>query len=456
MTTFLGDEYLFTNGTAKKIFSEIKDLPIIDAHNHANVKEILDNKNYIDIWQVEAATDHYVWELMRKRGVPERLITGDASNEEKWHALATVFEDFAGNPTYEWIHLDLQRRLGITAMINKGNAKLIWDHAKARLARPGMKPQDLLVAMRVEVMCSTDDPVDTLEHHEAIATLKGIPRVLPTWRPDRSMNIFKTDFPDYIKKLEARTRTKIADISGLVSALQATHDYFEVHGCRASDHGIHTPFGYNVPESRADEIFKKRMAGKAVDSDEIRDYISYMMHQYAAMNSKSGWVMQIHVGAVRDYRAVLFENLGPDTGGDICDPAIPLVEPLKALLNAFDGKLKVVLYSLDPVHWPALATITRAFGKDVNLGSAWWFNDSPVGMRRQLEYIGSVDLLANFAGMVTDSRKLMSYGSRTEMFRRVLADVLGAMVEKGQVPEVLAIKLARRVCYDGPKEIFGF
>ncbi len=456
MATFLGDDYLITNGTGKKIFYAIKDLPILDAHNHANVREIADNKNYTDIWQVEAATDHYVWELMRKRGVPERLITGDATNEEKWNALAAVFEDFAGNPTYEWIHLDLQRRLGITSLIDKGNAKQIWDDAKARFAKPGMKPQDLLGAMRVEVMSSTDDPADMLEHHEALVKVKGIPRILPTWRPDRSMNIFKKDFPDYVKKLEARTGKKIADISGLVAALQATHDYFEKHGCKASDHGIHTPFGYSVFVSRADEVFKKRMAGRDVEPAEIRDYASYMMHQFAAMNSRSGWVTQIHIGAVRDYRDTLFDKIGPDTGGDVCDPVIPVVEPLKALLNAFDGKLKVVLYSLDPVHWPSLATITRAFGKDVNLGAAWWFNDSPIGMKRQLEYISSVDLLANFAGMVSDSRKLMSYGSRTEMFRRVLADVLGAMVEKGQVPEALAIKIARHVCYEGPKAFFGF
>ncbi|MBN2149963.1 MAG: glucuronate isomerase [Candidatus Lokiarchaeota archaeon] len=459
MTTFLGDDYLLTSGTGKKIFDAIKNLPILDAHNHANVKEIVENKNYTDIWQVEAATDHYVWELMRKRGVPERLITGDATtNEEKWMALASVFEYIAGNPTYEWIHLDLQRRFGITELVNQGSARRIWDVAKERLSRPEMRPQALLAAMGVEVMCSTDDPADALGHHEALARAAGAPRVrvLPTWRPDKSMNVFKKDFPDYVEMLAARVGRPITDIGGLVSALQETHDYFEARGCKASDHGIQVPFGYDVPAGRADEVFKKRLTGNDLDPAETRDYISYMMHQFAAMNSKSGWVMQIHVGAVRDYRDSLFEELGPDTGGDICDPSIPVVEPVKALLNAFDGKLKVVLFSLDPVHWPAMATIARAFGKDVSLGSAWWFNDSPVGMRRQLEYVGSVDLLANFAGMVTDSRKLMSYGSRTEMFRRVLADVLGAMVEKGQLPEALAAKLARHACYEGPKALFGF
>nr|MDO8112289.1 glucuronate isomerase [Candidatus Sigynarchaeota archaeon] len=235
-----------------------------------------------------------------------------------------------------------------------------------------------------------------------------------------------------------------------------THEYFEKHGCRASDHGIQVPFGYLVFGTRANEIFKKRMAGKDLTPEDVRDYISYMMHQFAEMNSQSGWIMQVHLGAVRDYRTWLLDKLGPDTGGDISDHTTSIVEPLKDLLNAFDNKLKIVLYSIDPNQAPTLATITRAFGKDVNLGAAWWFNDSPVGMKRQLEYIGSVDLLANFAGMVTDSRKLVSYGSRTEMFRRVLSDVLGTMVEKGQVPEQIATKLAKNICYDNPKAMFGF
>ena len=456
MASFLGEDYLLTNAVSKKIFAAIKDLPILDAHNHANVKEIAENKAYRDIWMVEAASDHYVWELMRKRGVPEKFITGDATNAEKWIALAGVFEDLAGNPTYEWIHLDLHRRFGIAKLINKESAKAIWDETLAVLARPAMRPQELLNAMKIEVMCSTDDPVDRLEFHESLAKIKGIPRILPTWRPDKSMNIFKKDFPEYIKKLEARVGKRTEDVKSLVAALRDTHEYFEKHGCRASDHGIQVPFGYLVFGTRANEIFKKRMAGKDLTPEDVRDYISYMMHQFAEMNSQSGWIMQVHLGAVRDYRTWLLDKLGPDTGGDISDHTTSIVEPLKDLLNAFDNKLKIVLYSIDPNQAPTLATITRAFGKDVNLGAAWWFNDSPVGMKRQLEYIGSVDLLANFAGMVTDSRKLVSYGSRTEMFRRVLSDVLGTMVEKGQVPEQIATKLAKNICYDNPKAMFGF
>ncbi len=457
MNRFLGDRYLLGNETACRIFAAIKSLPILDAHNHANVKEIVDDANYTDIWQVEAATDHYVWELMRKRGVPERLITGDATNEEKWHALAAVFDDFAGNPTYEWVHLDLQRRFGIDSIISASTAGEIWSASKARLASPDMHPRALLKSMNVEVMCSTDDPIDTLEHHEAIAGTPGVLlRVLPTWRPDKAMNIFKPDFVTYVKRLGERVGRDIPDIASLVAALQETHDHFEKHGCKATDHGIQVPFGHAVDQSRADVVFKKRLSGKEIGFDETREFMSFMMHAFGEMNARSGWVMQIHVGAVRDYRDSLFARLGPDTGGDISDHLVDIATPLKDFLNAFDGRLKVVLYSLDPNHWPTLATITRAFGKSVNLGAAWWYNDSPVGMKRQLEYISSVDLLANLAGMVTDSRKLVSYGSRTEMFRRVLADVLGSMVESGQVPEQLAIKIARHVCYEGPKAFFGF
>ncbi|MBD3188579.1 glucuronate isomerase [Candidatus Bathyarchaeota archaeon] len=454
---FLDDDtYLLTSEAARRIYKQIKDLPILDAHNHADVREIAENNHYTDIWQVEAATDHYVWELMRKRGVPERLITGDATNKEKWMALAGIFEDLGGNPTYEWIHLDLKRRFGINDLINPTNAEEIWIKTKEMLEKDSMRPRAVLREMNVEVMCSTDDPIDPLEHHEAMQDVEGMPAILPTWRPDKAMNIFKEDYPHYITKLSKRVQKEISTVDDLVDALQVTHDYFEDHGTKATDHGVRVPFGYEVSRDLANAVFEKRMAGKVLEPGESRDFMSYMMHRFGEMNARSGWVMQIHIGAVRDYRDMLFNNLGTDTGGDISDHLVEIVSPLKDFLNAFDGKLKVVLYCLDPGHYPSLATIARAFGKNVNLGAAWWYNDSPVGMQRQLEYISSVDLLMNFAGMVTDSRKLMSYGSRTEMFRRVLSDVLGKMISKGMLPEHVATKIAIHACHAGPKELFGF
>jgi glucuronate isomerase len=270
------------------------------------------------------------------------------------------------------------------------------------------------------------------------------------------MRIYKEDFPEYIGKLGEHVQKKILNIDDLIDALQETHDFFEKMGAKASDHGVEIPFGYNIDHEKADHIFKKRMKGKKVNKEEEKAYMSYMLHQFGEMNVKSNWVMQIHLGAVRDVRDTLYNKIGPDSGGDISNHFIPIVEPLKAFLNKFDGRLKIVLYALDPTHYPTLASLTRAFGETGSLGAAWWFNDSPIGMKRQLEYIGTVDLLMNFAGMVTDSRKLMSYGSRTEMFRRVLSDVLGNLVEKGQVPLDLAIQNAKHICYERKKKLFNF
>jgi glucuronate isomerase len=453
---FLDENYLLTNDIAKKIYNEVKDLPILDAHNHANVQEIRENKNYSDIWYVEAATDHYVWEMLRKRGVNEKYITGNASNKEKWMKLAEVFEDLVGNPIYEWAHLDLKRRFGIDLLINEKNAEVIWDKTKKILSQDNFRPQSLLKEMNVEIMCSTDDPIDLLEHHKALRKSVCETTILPTWRPDNSMRINKEKFLEYIKHLEDRVGYKIFNIDDLINALQETHDYFECMGTKASDHGMEIPFGYIIDRERADQIFQKRLRGTKVSEEEQKAYKSYMLHKFGEMNEKSNWVMQIHLGAVRDIRDTLYNSIGTDSGGDVSSHFIPIIEPLKEFLNTFDGRLNIVLYALDPSHHSTLATLARAFGESLSLGAAWWFNDSPIGMKRQLEYIGSVDPLMNFAGMVSDSRKLMSYGSRTEMFRRMLSDVLSGLVKRGQAPLDLAIRAAKHICYKRKKKLFNF
>ncbi|MBD3351889.1 MAG: glucuronate isomerase, partial [Candidatus Lokiarchaeota archaeon] len=460
------ENYLLTNESATRIFKEIKDLPILDVHNHADAEEIVKNDNYSDVWQVMAATDHYVWEVERKCGVPEKFITGAASNKEKWMKLCEVFEDLVGNPCYEWIHLDFKERLGITDLICSENAESLWKKGNEVLAQDNKRPQQLLKEMNVESFCTTNNPIDMLEWHKKLAAEVGKGYMRPTWRPDKFSNISKPEWLDYIKKLSKRVNKEIKDIDDLVAALRTTHDYFAENGCIATDHGVEVPFGYKIDKQIANQVMQKRLKGDGLDELEIAAYMSYMLHEYGKMNAEKGWVMQIHLGAVRDVRDSLFEMIGPDSGGDVSDHTIEILDPLIDFLNAFDEHnghveekyrgLKVVLYCLEPHHQATLATLSRAFGKNVTMGSAWWFNDTPIGMKRQLEYIMSVDVLTNFAGMVTDSRKIMSYGSRTEMFRRVLSDVLGGMVEKGQMPETLAIKAAKRVCYAGPKRFFGF
>ena len=463
---FLDESYLLTNNTAKQIFKEIKDLPIVDAHNHGDIKEILKNENYSDIWQVVAATDHYIWEVMRKRGIEEKFITGDASNKEKWEKLASVFEEFVGNPVYEWVHLDLKYRMGINTLISADTAQQIWKDAKDVLSQGDKKPQALLKEMNIESMCTTNDPVEMLEEHKKLISILGKGKIRPTWRPDKAMNIFKQDWKAYIIELGRRTSISIKNIDDLIKALKITHDYFKEVGCIATDHGVEMPIGFKVEKNDANKVFQTRMKGNDIEELDQAVYISYLMHEFGKMNAEKGWVMQIHMGAVRDVRDSIIDQIGPDSGGDISDHGIDIVDPIVDFLNEFDENnvaidskyrgLKIVLYCLDPNHQATLATLSRAFGKNVTLGSGWWYNDTPIGMKRQLEYIVSVDVLMNFAGMVTDSRKIMSYGSRTEMFRRVLSDVLGGMVENGQIPENLATKAAKYVSYEGPKKFFGF
>lgn len=452
---FLGEDYLISNAAGMKLYEAVASLPVVDPHNHANVAEIAANKNYSDPWQLFAATDHYVWEVLRKRSVPEEYITGKAAPKEKWLKMASVFPEIAGNPVYEWIHLDLKRYLGIDELLGPETGELIWDRAAAKLAEESSRPQQLLAKIGVEVMCSTDDPVDLLEDHARTNEAAGRTLLRPTWRPDKAMNIHLSTWKDYIISLGKRFDREINCIADLITVLRISHDYFAARGCRASDHGVLKPYSGMAGETQADLIFRKTMSGEVPSSGACDTFMSYILCKVAEMDSEKGWVFQLHIGAVRDVRDRLFEKLGHDVGGDVSDHYIDILSPLKAFLNHFDDRLKVVLYCLDPGHQATLATVSRAFGGKVNLGSAWWLCDNPVGMRRQLEYICSVDLFANFAGMVSDSRKLLSYGSRFEMFRRVLCDVLGNMVERGQVPDSAALTLAERMCYSGPKAFFG-
>ena len=452
---FMQENYLLESESALSIYNAVKDLPIIDPHNHADVAEIARNANYENMWQVFAATDHYVWEVMRKRGVEERLITGDASPKEKWMELARVMPEVAGNPVFEWIHLDLRRRFGITDILSAETGEKIWNEGNAKLALPEYTPLELLKKMNVEVMCSTDDPVDTLEYHKIVNQKAGRTLVRPTWRPDKAMRIHYPGFKDYIAKLGARFGTEIDSVKKLVDVLQKSHDFFAEQGCRASDHDTPHPLPGKATLEDAEAIFRKVMNGAKPDQHDIDTYQDYLTLQVARMDMEAGWVYQLHMGVVRDVRDTLFRALGMDVGGDVSEFSIDIVKPLCSFLNHFDDKLKIVLYCLEPCHQASLAVIARAFGKNVRLGSAWWLNDTPYGMETQLDYIGNVDVYANFGGMVSDSRKILSYASRFEMFRRVLSNVLANKVLRGRMPQEIAEKLAVMMSYTEPKKFFN-
>ena len=452
---FLDDNYLLSSKTARNIFKKISDLPIIDPHNHANVKEIKENKNYPSPWQLFAATDHYVWSVLRKCGVDERYITGEAPPLEKWMKMAEVFPLIAGNPVYEWVHLDLKRHFGIEETLCEKTGKKIWDAISEKLALPENKPQEILKRIGVEVMCSTDDPVDILDNHTTVNQMMGRTIVRPTWRPDRIMKITVPNWREYLSKLECRFGSRCYSIKDLVEILKISHNYFAENGCRVSDHGVEVPYPAVTEEKDADRVFKKAIQGESISPDEAYLFSDYLFGVMGELDAEKGWVFQLHIGAVRDTRKLLFERIGPDSGGDVSSHFLDILPPLVSFLNRFDSRLKVVLYCLDFSHQQTLATISRAFGQNIRLGAAWWFLDTPYSMKRQLHLIGTINLLSAFAGMVSDSRKILSYGSRFEMFRRVLSDVLGDMVEKGQMPEKVAEELAYRLSYKNPKEFFN-
>lgn len=451
---FLDDRYLIGNAAGLELFSKIKSLPVIDPHNHANLPEIAANECYRDAWQLFAATDHYVWEMMRKCSVPEELITGSASPRDKFLALGKVFPLIAGNPVYEWIHLDLKRYFGIEELLCEATAERIYDAVNEKLATDAYRPQALLTGvLNVEAMSSTDDLIDTLEYHDKANGAIGRQLIRPTWRPDKAMKIFAPTWREYISQIERRFDMRIRRYSDLLEAMRRSHDYFAERGCRASDHGVD-----DMPVIDYDDaahVFRKALHGKKLSASEINGFMGAFLGEAARLNAEKGWVMQLHMGAVRDVRTSLFSALGPDVGGDVCNIHRDFLPGMVSLLDRFDGKLKAVFYCLDPASQATLASTTRAFGDRAALGSAWWLNDTPVGMKRQLELIGSIDLFSNFAGMVSDSRKLLSYGSRFEMFRRVLSDVLGAMVERGQMPLSVAEMLAERMAYSGPKAFWN-
>lgn len=453
--SFLDEEYLLTSEPARQLYDGIRDLPILDPHSHVDVEALARNEGWNDIWEAEGATDHYVWALMRKRGIPEEKITGSASNLEKWMALAEVFPDFAGNPTYEWVHLDLKRRFGIEKPISAETAEEIWTETKAALDSQEMRQQNVLEEMNIEVVSSTDGPASDLEYHQQLAdALDGI-TVRPTWRPDTVLKISEASWRDHVAELGNAAEVETSSLDGFMTALEISHEYFQAHGCGASDHGLREIVTKPVSERRAADVYARAYAGNSISRSDVTDFQAYVLERIGELNAADGWVTQFHIGPVRDYRDSLYEELGTDAGGDISTQNIELVENLEYFLNRFDEDLDVVLYTVDPTHYPTVATIARAF-PNVSVGAAWWFNDSPHGIREQLEYVSTVDLLANYGGMVSDSRKLLSFGSRFEMFRRSLADTVGSMVERGQMPQAVAEDLVRQVAYDRPATLWGF
>ncbi len=473
--TFLGEDWGLETKTAVKLYHKVieplrEKMGITDAHNHLSAKQIVDNENFPDIFTAMVLDtnegwpnrDHYITQQVAKKGVPlSYLLDTNVSNYDKWKAVAEVFPKFAGNHIYTWAHLELKRVLGIDDIISSETAEIIWQKSKEILSQDKMKPQAVLKSMKAKVLCTTDDPLDDLMYHKKAK--KELPeiKILPTFRPDKSMNIFSEGWSDYVTELCEKTG-KDKTLEGLLDALTERHDSFAQNGCVASDHGIYQPYGLDFKESNAKDIFGKFYdREEAPSKEEIKDFISFMMHRLCEMDKEKGWVTQIHFGAARNVNPHTFKISGPDSGGDCSTNNIEIVENLSPLLGRFcsgeggENDLKVVLYCVDPIHYPTIATLNRIF-PSVRWGVPWWFNDTTYGMEDHLNYMMQVESYSNCAGMVCDGRKILSLSPRHEVYARAVCNVISRLVENGIIPEQLESKIVEGLCYNNQVELFGF
>lgn len=466
MQAFMDRDFLLSTETARKLYHGVAvQCPIIDYHCHINPREIFEDRRYDTITQVWLGGDHYKWRLMRCAGVPERFITGDATDREKFRKWAEVIGRAAGNPLYHWSHLELQRYFGYHGLLNASTADAVWNLANEQLRGADFSVRGLIRRSGVELICTTDDPLDSLEWHRKLAADASFPTaVLPAWRPDKAMNLEKPTYLEYLAQLEAVSGVKIASFAALKDALVRRMAFFHENRCRLSDHALSYAMYAPAGEPEIERIFADRLAGKPIGTADELAFKTAFLRFVAGEYRRLGWTMQLHYGCRRDNNPAMFDRLGPDTGYDCVDNHTPSAQ-LAALLGAMDeaGALpRTVLYSLNPNDNAAIDSVCGCFQNDeavgrIQHGSAWWFNDHLQGMTEQLVSLANLGYLAGFVGMLTDSRSFLSY-PRHEYFRRILCRVLGQWVEEGQFPDDwdTLSAIVRGVSYENAKRYFAF
>ena len=454
------NDFMLSTKTAQVLYHTIAaDLPMIDYHCHLSAKEIYEDRRFQNITKLWLEGDHYKWRLMRSFGVEEKYITGEANDKEKFLKWVEALETAIGNPLYHWSHLELQNYFGFDSIICRENSESIWNLCSKKLTREDFSARNLILRSGVEVICTTDDPADTLAWHKKLRESDFAVKVLPSFRPDKALGIEKADFTAYLEKLGY-----ITSFASLKEVLKARLDYFVSLGCKVSDHGLAAvPFA-PADEAEIEAIFQKRLKGILPTAPEEQKFktalLLFLGREYAARDM----VMQLHFGVMRDINTRVYAALGADAGIDAIGDAVSMKD-LAAFLNALEktGELpKTILYSLNGNDNAALMSVIGSFqgggvkGK-VQLGSAWWFQDHESGMRAQLKALAAQGHLATFVGMLTDSRSFLSY-ARHEYFRRILCDVIGTWVEEGKYPddERLLNTIIRGICYENAKKYFGF
>jgi glucuronate isomerase len=466
MKKFLSPDFLLNTETARRLYHDhAADLPIIDYHCHLPPKEISENHQFENLTEIWLRGDHYKWRAMRINGTDESFITGKKTDEEKFMKWAETVPYTLRNPLYHWTHLELQRYFGVDLLLSGESAKTIYSECNQKLQTPEYRVHGLLKKMKIEAICTTDDPADTLEFHQSIGKSDLHIKVLPAFRPDQSMAIGDAArFKSYVKKLEISANVSISDYNGFITALKSRHDFFHSAGCRISDHGLERFYTVEWNEKEIKDIFGKVFSGINPDQAEIRKFQSAMLLQFAEWDFEKNWVQQFHLGALRNNNSRMLHILGADTGWDSIGD-FPQAAALSSFLNSLDKNnrlARTILYNNNPTDNEVMATMIGNFndgsvaGK-VQWGSAWWFLDQNEGMTRQLNALSNMGLISRFVGMITDSRSFLSY-PRHEYFRRILCGLFGDEMEKGELPSDMkwTSKLIKDICYFNAKSYFNW
>ena len=464
MKKFMDADFLLENEVAKKLYHDYAEaMPIYDYHCHISPKMIAENHQFANIGELMLGGDHYKWRVMLSNGVEEQFIRGDASWFDKWMAFASSLKYCIGNPMYHWTHLELQRVFGIDDILSEKTAEDIWNRANALLATEEYRCHGLIEKFGVKLICTTDDPIDDLQYHKAIAAMDTSFVVYPAWRPDKLINIDRAGFAEYIAALSEVSGVACKDMDGVLKALEVRLDYFHAAGARVADHAMDTvPYARPCAE-KADAVMAKALAGETLTAEEVAAYKSYLWVKLGAMYKARGWVQQYHIGAMRNNNPRMFEKYGPDVGFDSIDDTC-IAQNLSHLMadQEREGNLpKTILYCLNPKDNYVIGTMLGNFQGDcipgkIQFGSGWWFCDQQFGMIEQMKSLASLGLLGRFVGMLTDSRSFISY-TRHEYFRRILCNLIGKWVENGEYPEDYEVlgELVKGISYNNAVEYFG-
>jgi glucuronate isomerase len=466
MKDFLKEDFLLETKTAERLYHDYAaGLPIIDYHCHLPPDQIADDINFENLTRIWLYGDHYKWRAMRTNGINEAYITGNKSDWEKFEQWAATVPFALRNPLFHWTHLELQRYFDIHELLSPHTAKKIYDECNEKLRSPEYSVKNLIKNRNVEVVCTTDDPLDSLSHHQKIKQDNYPVKVLPAFRPDRAMEAENAPaLSAYIKRLEAITNYQINNFDSYLEALKTRHDHFAANGCCLSDHGLEHLYSKSYTDAEIKEIFIKIRAEKSLLPDEALKFKSAMLYHFSVWDHEKGWVQQYHIGALRNNNTRALREAGPDTGYDSIGD-FPQGRALSNFLNRLDAEKKLaktILYNLNPADNELIAAMTGNFndgsvaGK-MQFGAAWWFLDQKDGMTRQLNALSQMGLLSRMAGMLTDSRSFLSY-PRHEYFRRILCNLFGSDIEHGELPNDIAWtgKIIQDICYYNAKNYFDF